>query len=192
MEHVEQYFGSYKHLLGNNGYSVKGIRKESEIIYNAIVAFIREFFGDDGDKYLYINTRVLFHMLLDYFSDIKRLQDFHEIQANSVKKISYETYWILRRKPIQIKPEFEEIEDDELQENLVYANEKFVAMYIFSSIKEKTGLDVVNMNLTLPNQKILDGYMSTLYYHLKFRTYNPQTIELAIHSIYAGLAMADV
>ena len=41
--------------------------------------------------------------MLDYFTDISRLKHFHQAKhINSLKVISYETYWLLRRKPIQI------------------------------------------------------------------------------------------
>ena len=59
--------------------------------------------------------------MLDYFTDISRLKHFHQAKhINSLKVISYETYWLLRRKPIQI------LVEDETSDAMAFLNEKFV------------------------------------------------------------------
>ncbi|TGN20951.1 hypothetical protein [Leptospira idonii] len=42
-------------------------------------------------------------LILDYFADIARLKDFHDIEnVNSLKVAAYLTHWTLKRRPIQI------------------------------------------------------------------------------------------
>ena len=58
------------------------------------------------------NDRILYHLLLDYYSDIHRLKPFHGIEyTKSDKNIAYLSYWILRRKPIQIDNSVEKDKD---------------------------------------------------------------------------------
>ena len=61
-------------------------------------------FTDD----LVISSPILNQVITDYFTDIYRLKAFHkDIKlVNEIKIYSYLAYWICRRKPIQIKNEF--------------------------------------------------------------------------------------
>ena len=48
------------------------------------------------------NERILLSVLLDYYSDIYRLKDFHNIELIRKEKIfAYTVAWIVRRKPLQ-------------------------------------------------------------------------------------------
>lgn len=62
----------------------------------------------------------LTHAVMDYFSDIQRLKDYQKIEhINGLKIKAYETFWLLQRKPIQLK---EQLEDD----RMLYVNERFL------------------------------------------------------------------
>ena len=51
----------------------------------------------------YIQEMALTHAIMDYFSDIQRLKDYQKIEhINEIKIKAYETFWILKRKPIQL------------------------------------------------------------------------------------------
>lgn len=67
----------------------------------------------------YANHIALTHAVMDYFSDVQRLKEYHHIKhINEFKIKAYETYWLLQRKPIQLK---RQLEDD----TYLYVNEKF-------------------------------------------------------------------
>ena len=116
--------------------------------------------------------------MLDYFSDISRLKAFHNItHIHETKVISYEAYWLLKRKPIQV------IKNDV---NLLYINEKFVLSRIIHCICQDNNESV----LTLDNEK-LSFFTDTLFYFLKYRSLDAQTIELLILSFNAGVIFAN-
>lgn len=57
---------------------------------------------------------------MDYFSDVQRLKDYQKIEhVNEIKIKAYETFWLLKGKPLQLK---DQIEDD----RFLYVNEKFL------------------------------------------------------------------
>lgn len=63
---------------------------------------------------------LLMHAVLDYFSDVSRLKKFHHIHhINETKVIAYETFWLLRRKPLQVVTQRQD-------DFLAFINEKFV------------------------------------------------------------------
>ena len=50
-----------------------------------------------------IDRILLQNAVLDYYSDISRLKEYHNIETtNSVKVIAYESYWLWRRRPLQV------------------------------------------------------------------------------------------
>lgn len=119
-----------------------------------------------------INNLVLGCALLDYFEDIRRLKEFHQIpHVNSIKIMSYLSYWLLRRKPLQI------LEPDI---NTVYANERFV----LSLILEFLGDDYDSV-LMRP-EKGIDVFIESLLYYFKYRQYNAQDIEMIVIAFFAG------
>ena len=60
----------------------------------------------------YIHNMALTHAIMDYFSDIQRLKDYQRIEhVNEIKIKAYETFWLLKRKPLQL---IKQIEDDRL------------------------------------------------------------------------------
>lgn len=51
-----------------------------------------------------VNSFMLIHAIMDYFTDISRLKDFHNIDfTNTYKTKAYEISWLLRRKPLQVR-----------------------------------------------------------------------------------------
>lgn len=60
----------------------------------------------------YIHHMALTYAVMDYFSDIQRLKDYQQIEhVNEIKIKAYETFWLLKRKPLQL---IGQIEDDRL------------------------------------------------------------------------------
>lgn len=130
-----------------------------------------------------LNSFSLLHAVLDYFTDISRLKKFHKIEhTNSFKIVAYEISWLLRRKPIQI------LKDE--TEELVYVNEKFVLSYVMSYFTKLVGSDFYD-GLRENNKRVIDGYVNSLYYYLKYRNCNSQTLEFALLSLGAGIAATN-
>lgn len=124
----------------------------------------------------YIHEMALAHAVMDYFSDIQRLKDYQKIEhVNELKIKAYETFWLLQRKPIQLK---EQLEDD----RMLYVNEKFLLTRLTSFM---LGDDIYK---PLVDEKgiAFKNFLDTLYYYLKFRRCDAQAIELMLLAFRAG------
>lgn len=136
---------------------------------NKMQQFVKEMGCDDQVK---INELLLGYTLVDYFEDVGRLKAFHEVpHINSVKVVAYTSYWILRRKPIQITT---------INKDILYINEKYVLAYILEFLSSKKDLIVTRENAGL------ESFVKSLFYFLKYRAYSAQSIELFIMSFFAG------
>lgn len=167
--------------------------KNIESRFNHIKEEMNLFLQHDGySLHAECNDILLGYAIIDYFTDVKRLKEFHNIEnTNSAKIYAYMAYWLLREKPIQIK---DNISYFNLNENLtaseanryLYLNEKFVATYIISNILSDLN---VNLNYVKNADKLQDSigeFMSLLIYNFKYRNFNAQNIELMITSFKSG------
>lgn len=144
-----------------------------------IVAIVNEFgLGNDD---VFINTDNLCQSLLDYFTDISRIKEFHGMEKINVQKIySYTLYWFLKRNPIQIRRQLDNK---------------------FNSINEKVALIMlvprifIEQNVELPAddngkaEKKLIEFLKLLYYNFKFRVYTQQSLELMLSAFFSGCCM---
>ena len=92
-----------------------------------------------------IDTKMLKTAICDYFTDVARIKEFHPITLINDQKIyGYEAYWILRRKPIQVKVDFPGSE---------YINELFVTGFLMALMFNirRVGTEKRNQNKTLGN-----------------------------------------
>ena len=113
-------------------------------------------------------------------SDIQRLKSYQEIgHINEVKIKAYETFWLLKRRPLQLKAQ---LEDDKW----LYINEKFLLARIASFILR----DNINIPLTKEKKEAFTNFLDTLYYYLKFRKTDAQAIELMLLGFDAGRIIA--
>ena len=171
--------------------------QETLLSYDVIVNYFGEESIKDRYKYLfekmqeYINARemqdcllisegILQQMVMDYFTDIYRLKEFHKIEnINMTKIVAYEVYWILRRKPIQVS-----CMSGVSQK--VFANEGFVTTfiaheYLVPEEKEPLARDKEEAFLT---------YLKHIYYHLKYRCVDKQCLETMLYSFEIGKYIA--
>jgi len=113
-------------------------------------------------------------LVIDYFTDIFRLKEFHHIDlTNYIKITAYTAYWLVRRKPLQIiKDDIEDIE-------LAFCNENFVLSYILRFLQQPE----VNI---YDEQGEYSEFVSTLSYALRYRTLTPQMLELMIEGFRGG------
>lgn len=125
---------------------------------------------------LRIHEMALTHAVMDYYSDIQRLKEYQKIErVNEIKIKAYETFWLLKRKPIQL---MKQLEDDKM----LYVNEKFLLTRLTSFM---LGEDM-NIPLVEDKKKAYTNYLDTLYYNLKFRRCDAQAIELMLLAFQAG------
>ena len=105
MNTIEKIYTNYDGLLEE--FSEEVIQSRYAVFYEEIEEFAKRL---GIREKIQISESLLSHAVLDYFTDISRLKHFHQAKhINSLKVISYETYWLLRRKPIQILVELVEM-----------------------------------------------------------------------------------
>ena len=129
---------------------------------------------------LCINENILQQTVLDYFTDVYRLKTFHKIgHINKIKIIAYEAYWLLRRKPLQIKGVLED-------EKLVFANEGFITTFIAHEflLPEETA------PLSKEKEEAFLKYLQHINYHLKYRNVDKQCLEALLYSFEVGKFIA--
>lgn len=122
------------------------------------------------------NERILYHVLLDYYSDIYRLKKFHGIDYTKTDKIvAYTVYWLLRRKPIQFIGFSAEEKD-------IFVNERFACYFLM----QECLLRRCDYKLEGEAVKQVDDYIEMVLYYFKYRPVNAQVIELMIESFKIG------
>ena len=142
--------------------------------FTSLLTDINAFIKTNGlvDK-VKVNNLTLGYTLVDYFEDIRRLKLFHNIEhINSEKIVAYTSYWILKRKPIQLVTE---------DKDLLYINERFVLAYISDFISS-----VDKGSVLVREESGLKAFKETLFYFLKYRVATANMLELAIISFFAG------
>ena len=124
-----------------------------------------------------ISTGILYQAIIDYFADIDRLKEFHHIDSiNYIKIHAYTSYWLLRRKPIQI------IEDDDTDPELAFVNENFVAFYIFTFLLGDDSRVVIRQD----RLQEYNEFTENIKYVFRYRAVTAQMIETILESYNAG------
>lgn len=171
MINIENTYINYDKLMASMG--EEAIRSRIRQISQEMIDFLD---ANGLTEIAYIHEMALTHAVMDYFSDIQRLMDYQDIEhANEIKIKAYETYWLLKRKPLQLK---KQIEDD----RLLYVNEKFLLTRLTSFMLEGD----INMPLAEEKSIAYKNFLNTLYYYLKFRQCDAQSLELMLLAFKAG------
>lgn len=132
------------------------------------------------------NDRILYHVLLDYYSDIQRLKPFHGIEyPKTDKNIAYLAYWILRRKPIQIDNSVEKDKD-------IFINERFVCYMITYECLQQKQKNSSSLKLDQPSAEAYSKYIDLLLYFLKYRECSAQMLELLIETFKIGIVFGEI
>lgn len=177
MNNIENVYTDYNEIILQFGQEV--VQSRFEQIYEEMKIFIKSLNLQDITQ---INEVVLMQALLDYFSDVYRLKKYHKIEhINGIKIKAYETFWLIQRKPIQLTEN--QLEDD----RMIYVNEKFVLSRLTSYLLE----DKINEPIVEDKQKAFQNFLDTLYYYMKFRRCDPQSIELMILAFKAGQMFSE-
>lgn len=171
MNNIENTYVKYDELMDTVGQEV--IESRIMQVSQEMLDFLQ---ANNLEQVAYIHQMALTHAIMDYFSDIQRLKDYQQIEhVNEIKIKAYETFWLLKRKPLQLK---EQIEDD----RLLYVNEKFLLTRLTSFMLDSE----INMPILGEKSIAFKNFLNTLYYYLKFRRCDAQSIELMLLAFKAG------
>lgn len=171
MNNIENTYIKYDELLQKVGEEV--VERRIEQISQEMLDFLD---ANQLGEFAYIHEMALFHAIMDYFSDIQRLKDYQSIvHINEIKIKAYETFWLIQRKPLQLKMQLEE-------DRYLYVNEKFVLTRLTSFLLEED----INKPIVGDEKKAFTNFLNTLYYYLKFRRCDAQSIELMLLAFKAG------
>ena len=142
------------------------IEDRYKFLYDKMQDYIDATKQNDG---LYVNKSLLQQAILDYFVDIYRLMIFHKIEhINITKIVAYEVFWILRRKPIQMKE----------AGNVVFPNEGFLTIFVAHELLAPEETEP----LSKKQEDIFLKYLSHFNYHLKYRNVDKQNLEIMLLS----------
>lgn len=171
MRNIENTYVNYDELI---------TKVTEEVIENRLKQLqyeMQEFIKKNGlDDIVYIHQMALNHAVMDYFSDVQRLKEYQKIEhINEVKIKAYETFWLLKRKPLQLKAQ---MDDD----RWLYINEKFLLARLASFMLQ----DKINVPLIGEKKQAFTNFLDTLYYYLKFRKTDAQALELMLLAFRAG------
>lgn len=149
--------------------------------FKELLQTMNAFLNDSGyAAYVACNERILLAALLDYWSDIYRLKDFHLIEKSRTDKIfSYLIYWLLHRKPLQFTKYTDEEKD-------IYVNERFCTYLLLNEC-----LMSGQRRIPIRYKDKLDEYIDYVFYFFKYRKCTAQDIEFAIRSFEMGVLTLD-
>lgn len=155
-------------------------REKIEIRYATLYEYLETFVKRcKYEERVVIAKSVLNQVVVDYFTDIYRLKEFHRIEhVNYIKIHAYTAYWLLRRKPLQI------VVDDEDDIDLAFINEKFVVSYLIQFLRGKHEKVVILEN---DRQDYIE-FVKNMEYCFRYRTITPQMLETMLESYMAGMA----
>ena len=172
MINIASTYGNYDKLLEEFGEKV--IQERIASLLDEYTNFLERM---KAQGKIAVDERLVAHAVLDYFSDISRLKAFHGIdRVNDIKVFSYEAYWLLKRKPLQI------VERDLPDDVLAFINEKFIMTMVSSYLlSDNIAAPIVRDGLV-----VYKNFLNTFYYALKYRNLDAQAIELLILAFRAG------
>lgn len=166
MNDVETIYTQYEDIVSE--FTEQVIKNQYASLYRECTAFLESLGVSDHTR---IDKAILTHTVMDYFTDISRMKEFHHVKHISERKaLAYETYWILRRKPIQV------MINNGNEEFWAFLNEKFS----FTRIASFLTREQKSVILDEASKKTFLSFLDTLYYFLKYRTLDPKTLELVI------------
>jgi len=155
------------------------VRDRFVFIYSAAEDFLlRQTQADPKLKDLFfISELAITEAVVDHFSDIKRLRNFHMIEKTEPEKVAaYTAYWVWRRKPIQLIGE----PSDELLMKyhfLKHFNESFAAALMISMVFDTRRI------IFHDGWQRYTRFTYLLNYFLCYRAVNPQALELTLYAL---------
>lgn len=168
---MQQNMLSYDVIVSYFG--IQTIKDRYKYLYDKMQMYIDE---RGLQNTLYVHEDILHQAVMDYFADVYRLKEFHKIEhINITKIVSYEVYWLLRRKPIQMKA-------TSVDSKGVFANEGFLTTFIAHEclVPEETA------PMNKEKEEFFLKYLQHVNYHLKYRSVDKQNLEIMLYSFETG------
>ena len=124
-----------------------------------------------------LHTKSLKQALNDYFREVVKVKVFHkDIKwLNEPKIYAYTAYWFVRRSPIQII---------DPHSDLINVNILFTVSYFINNLCTDSCISYQDQDKDAKD-KIRD-FMKNMFYYLKNRSCNPQSIELMAEAFKCG------
>lgn len=166
---------TYQELISRVG------QEQFDARFDELVKQIRAFLQEaEYDDNVQLNDRILYQVLLDFYTDIERLKTFHGIvNVKTDKIIAYLLSWFIRRKPIQIFKCSKEEKD-------IFVNERFACTLLINECLSDKSIGEIDTRLDDFKLDYYKNYVELLLYYFKYRAVNPQVIELVIESFKVG------
>lgn len=166
---------SYEYLLGE--FDEGEIKNTFKYIYRNAAYFL-ELVGlncqiNPGEDF-FINTRIIKETVVDFYSDLERLKQFHNItEINSIKFASYLAYWVNKRKPIQTIAEFTN-EKIAAFPKLKFVNESFSHSLLMST--------AFKIDSPPPRDYLgyINNFLDLLNYSFRYRVMTAQNLEIIL------------
>lgn len=172
---------SYEQMITDNDLGA-AIQEKIQYLRKMYIDFLEDIKAEKSSPYC-LNQKLLVMAVMDYFTDLVRIKEFHPVsKANVYKRIGYLTYWFLRRKPIQI------IHDD--SEVLYDVNERFAVSYIINELltamkETNPAIDWNECWKKVPDKRKQNFFQNWLYY-LTYRNFDAQSLEFSIMNFEMG------
>jgi len=173
-------FNFLKHDDIIEAYGKDGIEQQ----WNALLQDMNNFLDkNDYSSAVSVDKHLLASAILDFCSDIGRLKSFHKIEeVNSQKTIAYTTYWLLRRKPLQIYNAQSKVDDPGKLKELTTVNERFVLKYILDYLSKPEK----KAHILERSDKGLENFSNMMLYFLVYRLRDAQSLEMMLMAFLAG------
>ena len=177
MNTIEKIYTNYDGLLEE--FSEEVIQSRYAVFYEEIEEFAKSL---GIREKIQISESLLSHAVLDYFTDISRLKHFHQAKhINSLKVISYETYFAMREKT---NFSFRNaIASDVSSSTRIWIGFLRIAKYLMGDGKR--------VILSPETKKGFLNYLDSLFYYLKYRNYDAEMLEMMLMGFKAGVLVAD-
>lgn len=162
---------SYTYLLEIFGENC--LRERFELIHGKAISYLK---NSQLAEFTDVNEYIVDEILLDYYSDISRLKDFHNIERAQPKKVAaYTSYWVQRRKPIQL---LKDLDNDTIKRlpQIQWINENYAISLLISmsfDTLKPLAMDFTNFNV----------FIRSLRYYFRYRQLNAQMLELVLNAL---------
>ena len=158
-----------------NEFGENKIEERYDTLYEEMNLFLDQ---NDLHDCAEVNKTILAYLIIDYYYDIKRIKNFHTKieKPNSEKVIAYTAYWILHRKPIQVKSDLTS------SKKISTLNERFVLQYILNYLSERER----GSHILLRENSGLKNFSKYMLYYLIYRSHDAQSLEMIITAFLAG------
>ncbi|OHD55093.1 MAG: hypothetical protein A2Y33_15805 [Spirochaetes bacterium GWF1_51_8] len=164
-------------------------RERIEDRYSFLFLTANEFLGlNEINVFFQVSKNLIREILIDYFSDILRLKDFHDIERiNPIKVAAYTAYWVWRRHPIQQIAEFP-IDTLKNAPFLSIINEWYAFDLMISMMYNKE----IPFLLAAEELKTWNDFAKNIVYSLTYRTITPHYLESALTALRARNCFAEL